>query len=145
MPLQFTATNGRVLNALFAWIMRATTSLPTPVSPTINTFARDLEAASISRWSSATTALAPRRSGSFARRGAEAVTEVELLTVPRFQSLVAIPSYENHFTRADFLDGANLLPDAGSGNLRATTGPAAQESLSERRFRKHDFWTVSEI
>ena len=36
-----TATNGRVARALRAWIARATSSLPTPVSPVTSTGALD--------------------------------------------------------------------------------------------------------
>jgi len=61
MPLQLTATNGRARLALPAWIARATTSLPTPVSPRIRTFALLRAAISMLRRKETVVSLSPRR------------------------------------------------------------------------------------
>ena len=74
MPLQFTATNGPLRCALFMWMLRATTSFPTPVSPRMSTFALVRAAAAISWRRACSTGLLPisvgsRRSSRIGPRG----------------------------------------------------------------------------
>src|SRR5215207_4493610 len=59
MPAQFTGTNGALLRSLDSKIARATTSLPTPLSPVINTLASERETRTTSASSSRIAWLVP--------------------------------------------------------------------------------------
>ena len=55
----FTGTKGPLARALWAWTARATSSLPTPVSPTISTGASERAATSIWAYTSCMSRLRP--------------------------------------------------------------------------------------
>ena len=69
-PAQFTATNGASLRLEWLWMYRATTSLPTPLSPVIRTLAGLSAARAAMASSSVMAALATTKLG--CSRGAPA-------------------------------------------------------------------------